>query len=357
MAERKEIVCKMVSQGMRTQKALEIASIPRSTYYFQSKGTRKGKRPSDCTMYRGNLVSNDKVISSIENILGDEFIEYGYICTTHELKNLGYQINKKKVYRLMKEHSLLLPKKPAKGRNKVYVKYTSPVCAAPFETIEADIKYVYIHGARRNAYLITLLDVFTRMTLVWTFQWDMKTQRIIELIEELFDKWLIPCGIDPLKIQVKIRTDNGSQFIAKRFRQRLLDANISNEYIRPGTPEQNGHIEAFHKTVSELVCSKFELDTIEQARQVLSRFFYTYNHKRIMKAILYKTPFRFFELWKQGYVGSVVKEKKVNYFFREKPPAWPTDSSSESYFPVLQKYETNNCMFNTSTNLVQFYGG
>ena len=105
----------------------------------------------------------------------------------------------------MKEHSLLLPKKPAKGRNKVYVKYTSPVCAAPFETIEADIKYVYIHGARRNAYLITLLDVFTRMTLVWTFQWDMKTQRIIELIEELFDKWLIPCGIDPLKIQVKIR--------------------------------------------------------------------------------------------------------------------------------------------------------
>jgi putative transposase len=345
LAERKEIVCKMVSQGMITQKALEIASIPRSTYYYKSKGTRKGKQPSDYTLYKGGIVSNDKVINSIENILSEDFIEYGYICTTHQLNDQGYKINKKKVYRLMKERSLLLPKKPVKGQGKTYVKYTSPLCTAPFETIEADIKYIYIQGAKRNAYLITFLDVFTRMALVWTLQWDMKTTRVTGLIGRLFDQWLIPYNVDPLKIQVRIRTDNGSQFIAKRFRERLDDAHISNEYIHPGTPQQNGHIEAFHSTVSNLVCNKYILDTLEQATEIFSRFYDTYNYKRIMKATLYKTPYRFFALWNQGYIVSEVKDKKVNYFFREKSPENPAHSSAEILSPFCEDMiQINACL-------------
>ncbi len=329
MESRKEVVCKMVSLGMRTTKALDIASIARSTYYYKSTGCKKGKRPLGYTKYEGKMVPDSNVIKSIHDILGQEFIDYGYIRTTEALKAIGYQINKKKVYRLMKEQHLLFPKRFIKGRNKEYVSYTSPICTRPFELIEIDIKYIYIQGEKRNAYLITMLDVFTRKALVWSLNWDMKTQRVIELLNELYTQWLIPLGIDPKKVQIKIRTDNGSQFIAKLFRNRLDEAGIDNEYIHPGTPQQNGHIEAFHKTLSELVCKKYELETIGHARQILSRFYDVYNNKRIMKAILYKTPSEFFKLWKNGNIETTKVNGKIKYFFRERTPEIQAVPSSE----------------------------
>lgn len=329
METRKQVVRKMVSLGMRTEKALMIASIARSTYYYKPTGGKKGKRPTGFTLMNGTMVSDSDVIKAINEILEQEFIDYGYIRTTEALKAMGYQINKKKVYRLMKEQGLLFPKRFIKGRNKKYVCYASPICKRPFELIEIDIKYIYIQGERRNAYLITMLDVFTRKALVWSLNWDMKTQRVIELLNELYTQWLIPLGIDPRKVQIKIRTDNGSQFIAKLFRNHLNEAGIDNEYIRPGTPQQNGHIEAFHKTLSELVCKKYELESISHATQILNRFYLVYNDKRIMKAILYQTPTEFFKLWTMGRIGSKIINGKTKYFFRERIPEYQALPSSE----------------------------
>ena len=319
----------MVSLGMRTEKALRIASLARSTYYYEPTGGKKGRRPTGFTMMNGTKVADSKVIESVNEILQHEFIDYGYIRTAKALKAMGYQINKKKVYRLMKEHGLLFPKRVTKIHNKEYVVYSSPICSRPFELIEIDIKYIYIRGERCNAYLITMLDVFSRKALVWTLNLDMKTQRVTELLNQLIAQWLIPLGIDPKKVEVKIRTDNGSQFIAKLFRDHLSEAGIENEYIRPGTPEQNGHIEAFHNTINKLVCKKYEFDSLGQARDVLEKFFDVYNNKRIMKSILYKSPSEFYQCWKKGNIETRIIKGKAKYFFRERMPENQASPDSE----------------------------
>ena len=318
MAERKEIVCRMVSKGMRTSKALKIAQIPRSTYYYKATGNPKGKAPSSHTLYKSKWVNNQFVVSNITELLGQEFIDYGYIRTAKALKHQGFKINKKKVYRLMKQHQLLYPKKRTPQANKIYVKHTSPLCNRPFEVIEIDIKYVYIHGINRHFYLITMLDVFSRMALEWELSQNMKTVNVLTLLDKLFTHWLIPCNIDPKKIAVKVRTDNGSQFVARLFRERLTTAHIQNEYIRPGTPQQNGHIEAFHGTVSNLVCKKYYFENVIEAEDTFKRFFHTYNHKRIMESILYLTPVEFVKQWANGKIDCRIENKKLKYFFREK---------------------------------------
>ena len=342
MEARKQVVGKMVSLGMPAARALDIASIPRSTYYYKSTGGRKGRRPEGHTLLNGQVVPDSQVIRSVYQILSQDFIDYGYIRTTEALKAIGYKINKKKVYRLMREQQLLFPKRLIKGRSKDYVSYSSPICIRPFELIEIDIKYMYIQGERRNAYLITMFDVFTRKALVWTLNWDMKTRRVVELLEQLYLQWLIPQGIDPKKAQVKIRTDNGSQFIAKLFRDHLDEAGISNEYIRPGTPQQNGHIEAFHNTINKLVCNKYELDSIDHARQILKRFYDAYNNKRIMKSILYKTPSEFYKLWKNGAIEIRKVNGKIKYIFSEKMPDNQAISSAESFNAHNKTNEQNN---------------
>jgi transposase InsO family protein len=43
-----------------------------------------------------------------------------------------------------------------------------------------------------------------------------------------------------------IRSDNGSEFIAKELQRWLADNKIKTIYIEPGSPWQNGFVESFH---------------------------------------------------------------------------------------------------------------
>jgi len=336
----------MVSLGLRIEKALEIAQMPKSTYYYKSTGQRKGKAPSQYTLYKCRRVSNTHVVRAIKKILEEEFIDYGYHRTTEALKNIGYQINHKKVYRLMKEHSLLFKSFNKNKFNKVFVKYNTPMCKRVFEILEIDIKYIYIHGLRRNAYLITLMDVFSRAALVWRIDTNMKANQVVELINELNNNYLIPLEIETNTLKIKIRTDNGSQFIAKIFRNILSSLNIDNEYIKPATPQQNGHIESFHSTINKLVVNHYYFDDLEEAKAIFSRFYNTYNNKRIMKSILNKTPMDFINLWAQNKIEVKKTEKKIKYFFREKSPQSVANSSAESYYLQNKINENFNVFLN-----------
>lgn len=55
----------------------------------------------------GELVENTEVVNQVEIILQQEFCCCGYKNVWDELKDLGYMINHKKVYRLMKINHLL----------------------------------------------------------------------------------------------------------------------------------------------------------------------------------------------------------------------------------------------------------
>ena len=349
MAARKEVVRKMVAEGMSTGKALALAEVPRSSYYYKPNGKRKGPTPSRRTLKNGSWVDDDVVVEVIKEMLGQDFIDYGYIRTTAALKQEGYLINKKKVYRLMKEQHLLYKKTKAASSKKEYVELTVPLCSRPFEIIELDIKYIYIQGLRRHAYLITMLDVFSRAVLVWDLGWTMKAENVVNLVNKLLRDWLIPHNADPKALSVKIRTDNGSQFIAKKFREHLLNSTISNEYIRPATPQQNGHIESFHNTLTRLVCHKYCFEDIYEAQEVLERFITVYNEKRIMKSILYMAPMKFLQKWAEGHIITETKNKRNNYFFREEPRIEkPMDSSSKDSFVLFKDTEKINRLNNHS---------
>lgn len=321
MEERKEIVNFYVQKGMKVEKAASIAGFSKSGYYYKSTGHTPGRKPTTQTLKSdGTLVDNTKVIEDIKEIISPDFIDYGYEKVTAELCKKGYIINRKKVYRLMKEYQLLNPNKKQINKSKEYVKYTQPCPAQPYETLEIDIKYVYIRGDKRNAYLITILDVFNRKALVWDLDFSMKSERVIVLINQLILQYLQPEDLLNRKVFVTIRNDNGSQFIAKIVREHLQKNQIFQEFIKPATPEQNGHIESFHSTVEKLVCQKFEFESLAHARIILQKFYETYNNKRILKCLLNRNPNEFTAMWNDEKIVVTYnrKTKKQHFFLREK---------------------------------------
>lgn len=288
----------IVNQGLSVTKALAIAGVSKSSYYYRSNGRPKGKKPSTHTFHEsGKRISNQQLVESIKELLAQEFIDYGYKRTAYALKRLGWIVNVKKIYRLMKKHGLLYPARKRSASGKIYVEHTKPAPLYPFHIMEVDLKYIWLHWQRRHAYLITFLCVKTRFVIGWALDIQMKSSQVAALLEQVL--------LDPLVLelagnsehQLRIRTDNGPQFIAHKLAEACSRMQLTHEFIQPGTPQQNGHIEGFHSSVERIICQQYELRYLEDAMEVFTRFYHTYNYERIMAGIGYKTPYEVLTEW------------------------------------------------------------
>lgn len=105
-----------------------------------------------------------------------------------------------------------------------------------------DIKYVWVAGEYKNYYLLTVLDVFTRVAVEQIFQKSVRKIDVINVFRRINNKF----GIRG----VTIHNDNGSQFIANDVKQFLRTAEANQEFTHVATPEENSYIEAFHNIVT-----------------------------------------------------------------------------------------------------------
>jgi putative transposase len=150
---------------------LKWVGFPASSYYYKPSHKRKGIVPSTTTTKEdGTIVSNIEVVHEIKKIVSGEFVCYGYQNVTVALKGLEYIINHKKVYRLMDENELLLGKVIKTHGKREWVKLRKITATTPMEYLCWDIKYVWVKGERKNYYMLSLMDVYSRRILDHIFQ-------------------------------------------------------------------------------------------------------------------------------------------------------------------------------------------
>lgn len=280
-----------IGQGYPKKDVLETCNYPKSTYYNKPKcsGSKRG-RPASKFTYKenGEQVSNEQVIKDITWILGQEFVDYGYLKATHWLRDeKNYSINAKKVYRLMRENGLLNKFKPRKKSKRNWVKELLPPTKEPFDYMEFDIKYIYVAGRNRNALLLTVIDVKTRWVLGHYLDWSIKKKEVIDLFDEIFTNL-------PLPKSIYVRCDNGSQFIAQEVQQYFAKTKgVTQEFCKPATPEQNAHIESYHSILERVVCQKYEFETLQETGETLNRFIKFYNFDRIHSGVGYTSPYKY----------------------------------------------------------------
>jgi hypothetical protein len=196
---------------------LSWVNLSGSVYYYKNRNGKRGAKPSTHTLkLDGSMVENQVVIQEIKGILSQEFCCYGYENVTGELCKLDYYNNEKKVYRLMDEQNLLLGKVIRTSGKRKFVQHRKITATYPMEYLCLDIKYIYIHSDKRNYYLLTILDVFSRKTVDQIFQKSIRQMDVINAFRRIRQEY----GIKG----VTIRNDNGSQFIANSVKQYLRAA-------------------------------------------------------------------------------------------------------------------------------------
>ncbi len=87
-----------------------------------------------------------------------------------------------------------------------------------------------------------------------------------------------------------VRNDNGSQFIAQEVQDYFLNKNVTQEFTKPATPEQNSHIESYHSIMESAVCQRFEFKNLQDVRSTMNQFRRFYNFERIHGGIGFQSP-------------------------------------------------------------------
>lgn len=252
--------------------------LPRSVYYYQPTNGRKGVSPSvTTTKTNGTVVDNAEVVEDIRTILSGDFVCYGYQNVTMDLKDMGYIINHKKVYRLMDENQLLLGKVIRTSGKRNFVRFRRIEATRPMEYLCWDIKYVWVQDEHKNYYLLSLMDVYTRRILDWIFQGSIRKIDVLKIIERVDIKH----GLKG----VTLRNDNGSQFIANKVRHHLQTLDVHQEFTHIATPQENSYIESFHSSFEREVIRRFEFSSYYDAKITISDYIDHYNNRRRHSAL------------------------------------------------------------------------
>lgn len=302
---------------MKVEIALRLCKHTKYSYYKKiGKRKKAGRKPSTTTSkidVHGEIIEADEleVLGRIISILTLPETSYGYRAMRFALQLEGYIINHKKVYRLMDKYQLLGDKHKKAART--YVKYRRINPKRPLEVLEMDIKFQYVFEYKRYAFILTVIDCFTRKVLYWSVAYSIKQAQIKAAWEQIIVQHLQPAGLLENQLTLELRNDNDTRFTAKEIQRYFAENHISQVFTHPYTPQENGHVESFHAILGRSLAMQ-EYKTIHDLEKHLEHFYNTYNNVRLHGSIQHLNPEAFIRLWDANLV-SIMPHKKIKHKF------------------------------------------
>ena len=300
---------------MQRKAAFTITGVTRHQHYHKPKQGARGRPPTRCTpkLCGGRVIEvpDAQVIAHIGILKDDPDTDHGYQKTARMLMLQGYYIGPKKTRRLMAQQGLLAPRRKAPARK--FVKYRVVTPERPLHVLEMDIKSVWITKERRHAYILTILDTFTRQTLHWQAGMSMTQHQVKQAWDHVIVQHLQPADLLSKQLHVEVRNDNGPQFIARMVQAYFKENRLDQVFTHPYTPQENGHIESFHAILGAAL-SHHTFWSLEQLMEVLCKFYAGYNGKRSHGSTAYLWPDLFEQAWHAGLVHrSVDSHHRVKF--------------------------------------------
>jgi putative transposase len=204
-------------------------------------------------------------------------------------RELGTPVNRKKVQRIFRALNWVSPSMKKSEIIRSSAKLLKP--EAPNTLWEADMTYIW-GGRDRWCYLFSVLDVFTRIWVGYAFDTRAGKENAIMSINNALAS---NPRIDTSKLV--LRVDNGSQYRSREFTESMKALGIKLEFIFVNTPEQNGHIESFQKTLKREYIWINDFKDYQEAEGAISDAYHDYNKTRPHSSLGYKTPFEFLSDW------------------------------------------------------------
>jgi putative transposase len=260
-------VQELMAQRVKPVRACFLVGLPKSSWHYRPK-------PHQDSELRGRI----RELAGQHPRRGSRFIHA-------LLVKAGKKINKKRVRRIWREEGLAITKKPSR---KIRTGNTIPMTAEfPNHIWTYDFIFDQTLGGI-TLKILTLTDEFTRQSLAL---------RVAEAFTSMDVKAVLDEVIKERGAPIFLRSDNGSEFIARDLGIWLAVQDVSTRFIEPGKPWQNGFAESFHSRLREECLSQEVFYSAQHARVLIEGWRAFYNAHRPHSSLAYQTPDEFAATW------------------------------------------------------------
>ena len=215
---------------------------------------------------------------------------YGYRRITIELQQRGFEVNHKRVLRMMREDNLLCV------RRRTFVVTTDSRHHLPiYPNLAREIKptainqlwvsdITYIRLRTEFVYLAVVLDAFSRRVIGWALGRTLEAQLAVTALRmALMERQPAPGLVH--------HSDRGVQYASQDYTEMLKQHRATISMSRKGNPYDNAACESFMKTLKYEEVYRNEYRDFHDARASIGEFLVrVYNQKRLHSALGYVPP-------------------------------------------------------------------
>jgi putative transposase len=192
---------------------------------------------------------------------------------------LAKKINWKSVYRILKIKGWIQNKRRKGFRPRV--KASRSLSQRPNQRWALDT--THFPTKRGWCHMTAVIDCYDRSIVGWRTSYSGKTKVAVAAFEDAIlsrrpDRGLI------------VRSDNGLVFSSKEFRMATNKNGCIQEFITPYTPEQNGMIERWFRSLKEDCIWLRNFDGLNDATRAIAEYIEHYNKQRPHWSLGFKTP-------------------------------------------------------------------
>lgn len=231
--------------------------------------------------YQAKLPDDDELIDVLLALI-DKHPRWGFPKCRKRLKALGYPWNHKRIYRVYKLLKLNLRRKskrrlPTRNPLPLQVPGQANYCWS-MDFMSDTLQ----HGHRFRT--LNVLDDFNREVLGIDINSGIQAPRVTQYLDQIAAWRGYP---------TQIRVDNGPEFTSSEFTEWAKQHDIYVDFIKPGSPYQNGYIERFNRTYREDVLDLYLFSNLDEVRQETDRWIQLYNYERPHDGLNDMTPIEY----------------------------------------------------------------
>ena len=274
IAEREIMRCK-AKTGLPLETLLKYAGISERTWReWQERRGVETKHNNNIP--RTYYLTDEEIKAVVAYCRENQLKGYRMLCYEMIDKNIAF-VSCSSVYNVIKRYNL--GKKWAEEVEMKKKGFDQP--AAVHEQWHIDFSYIKIGGV--FYYFLGILEGYSRKMLDWRLCQNMEGINAEILLAETKEMY-------PEAVNVRVISDNGSQFISKDFEEFVVLLEFSHTLTSANHPQSNGKLERFNRTLKSEHTRRSAYLDYKDACVRMAQWIAYYNSQRLHSAIFYLTP-------------------------------------------------------------------
>jgi len=244
------------------------------------------------------MLTDDRVLLEIRKMIHEAqvhgFTGEGYRKVWARLRFKGISADKERIRRIMRDNNLLAPHRLGKPRGPAaHTGTIIPMAPNLMWGTDATATYTSYHG---HVTVFAAIDHFTGECVGMHAAIMGNRFEALEPLRQGIKRYFGTYSREAAS-SLLLRHDHGSQYMSKHFQKevKFLGITSSPSFVR--SPEGNGVIERFFRTLKEQLLWVKHFETVDQLLDALHCFKQQYNEHWIMQRHGYRTPKQVRDEW------------------------------------------------------------